>query len=40
MLESEPEIDSPLNFELAYLYKTDKAKYLENVRTWTKKYAN
>jgi len=39
MIEGEPDLDYPLVSEIAHLYKTDKEKYFENVRSWTKKYA-
>lgn len=35
----DPNPDDPLMPEIAYLYKTDRQKYEENVREWTKKYA-
>jgi len=39
MIEGEPDLDNPLVPEIAHLYRTDKEKYLENARSWTKKYA-
>lgn len=35
----EPDIETPLNADLAELYKTDKAKYEETAKAWTWKYA-
>ena len=39
MIEGEPNLGDHLMPEIAHLYRTDKEKYFENVRSWTKKYA-
>jgi ubiquitin-conjugating enzyme E2 D/E len=35
----EPNPDDPLLVDIANLYKTDKLKFDETAREWTKKYA-
>ena len=39
-LMAEPIPDDPLVPEIAYLYKTDKAKFEIIAKNWTKRYAN
>lgn len=39
-LLDEPNPDDPLASEVASVYRTDRAKYNENVREWTRKYAS
>ncbi len=45
MLESifsllkEPDVEDPLEPEIAQLYKTDKARYEETAKEWTRQYA-
>ena len=39
-LLSDPYPDDGLVFEICHIYKTDKAKFEENAREWTKKYAS
>ena len=36
---TEPDPDKPLVAEIAFIYKTDRAKYEANAREWTRKYA-
>lgn len=38
-LLKEPNFDNPLVPEIAVLYKTDKARYEETAREWTRLYA-
>ena len=38
-LMDDPNPDDPLNAEIAKIFKEDRAKYDENARDWTKKYA-
>ncbi|KAK7381179.1 hypothetical protein VNO78_33708 [Psophocarpus tetragonolobus] len=38
-LLTDPNIDDPLVPEVAYVFKTDKAKYEATARAWTQKYA-
>ncbi|KAG6592228.1 Ubiquitin-conjugating enzyme E2 28, partial [Cucurbita argyrosperma subsp. sororia] len=38
-LLTDPNPDDPLVPEIAHMYKTDRAKYEHNARTWTQKYA-
>jgi len=38
-LLTDPNPDDPLVPDLAHLYKSDKAKYENMAREWTKKYA-
>ena len=38
-LLTDPNPDDPMVPEIAQLYKANRAKYDENVREWTKKYA-
>ena len=39
LLLTEPNIDDPLEADIAQLYKEDKAKYEATAREWTSKYA-
>jgi ubiquitin-conjugating enzyme E2 D/E len=36
---TEPNPDDPLMPDVAKIFKTDKKKYLQNARDWTRKYA-
>ncbi|VDI37905.1 ubiquitin-conjugating enzyme E2-17 kDa-like isoform X1 [Mytilus galloprovincialis] len=38
-LMSEPNPDDPLMPDIAKLFKTDRKKYMQNAREWTRKYA-
>ena len=38
-LLTDPNPEDPLVPEIAHIYKTDKKKYEETARDWTKKYA-
>jgi len=38
-LLADPNADNPLVPEIAYVYKTDKARYEGTAREWTRKYA-
>lgn len=38
-LMTEPNPDDPLMPDVAKIFKTDKKKYLQNARDWTRKYA-
>ncbi|WCJ37034.1 Ubiquitin-conjugating enzyme E2 4 [Euphorbia peplus] len=38
-LLSAPNLEDPLEHDIAYLYKKDKAKYEATARKWTQKYA-
>ena len=38
-LMNDPNYEDPLVPEIAHIYKTDKKKYEETAREWTKKYA-
>jgi ubiquitin-conjugating enzyme E2 D len=35
----DPNADFPLDFEIAHIYKTDRAKYEATAKEWTRKYA-
>ncbi|KAJ4844665.1 hypothetical protein Tsubulata_046998 [Turnera subulata] len=34
-----PNLDDPLELDIAHMYKSDRSKYEATARTWTKKYA-
>lgn len=36
---TDPNPDDPLVPEIAHVYKTDRAKYEQTAREWTRKYA-
>lgn len=36
---TDPNPDDPLVPEIAHMYKTDRAKYEQTAREWTRKYA-
>jgi ubiquitin-conjugating enzyme E2 D len=36
---TDPNPDDPLVPEIAHIYKTNRSKYEENAREWTRKYA-
>jgi len=38
-LLTDPNVDDPVAPDIAYLYKTDRAKYDATAREWTRKYA-
>lgn len=38
-LLTDPNPDDPLVPEIAHMYKNDRAKYENNARSWTQKYA-
>jgi ubiquitin-conjugating enzyme E2 D/E len=38
-LLDDPNVDEPLVPDIAYVYKTDRARYEATAREWTRKYA-